>query len=288
MIKMGSTLRTALLMGLLTAMLMLVGLVAGYITGVSLVYTLGVSLIMATILNLFMYWYADKWVLRLYRAKVVSEAEQPKLHAIVSRLATNAHIPKPKVAIIPIETPNAFATGRSPSHAVVAVTEGSMQLLNDEELEGVIGHELSHVKNRDMLINTLAAIVGAVISYVTYFSMFAGSRRDDRGGASWLAILAIVLVPFAAMLVRLSISRGREYGADEGGAIISHKPQALASALKKLETAAANRPLRGGNPSTAQLFIVNPFHSVSVLGLFSTHPPTAERIRRLELIAKRL
>jgi heat shock protein HtpX len=239
-------------------------------------------------MNMFMYWYADKWVLKLYRAKMVSEAEQPKLHAIVSRLALSAQIPKPKVATIPIETPNAFATGRSPSHAVVAVTDGAIQLLNDEELEGVIGHELAHVKNRDMLINTLAAIVGAVISYMAYFSLFSGSRRDREGNAGLLAILAIVLVPFAAMLVRLSISRGREYGADERGSMISHKPQALASALKKLETAAANKRLQGGNPSTSHLFIVNPFRGANMLGLFSTHPPTAERIRRLELLAKRL
>jgi heat shock protein HtpX len=274
-------------MGVLTGMLMLVGFAVGYLTGVPIVYALGVSLILATVLNMFMYWYADKWVLKLYRAKVVSEAEQPKLHAIVSRLALSAHIPKPRVATIPIETPNAFATGRSPSHAVVAVTDGAMKLLDDEELEGVIGHELAHVKNRDMLINTLAAIVGAVISYMMYFSLFAGGRRD-RGGAGWLAILAIVLVPFAAMLVRLSISRGREYGADEGGAIISHKPQALASALKKLETAAANRRLQGGNPSTSHLFIVNPFRGANMLRLFSTHPPTSERVRRLELLAKKL
>lgn len=288
MVKMGGMLRTALLMGTLTAMLMLVGFAVGYLTGVPIIYSLGLSLIMATVMNMAMYWFADRWVLRLYRAKMVSEAEQPKLHAIVSRLALSAHIPKPKVATIPIETPNAFATGRSPSHAVVAVTDGAMKLLDDEELEGVIGHELSHVKNRDMLINTLAAIVGAVISYMMYFSLFSGGRRDREGGAGLLAIFAIVLVPFAAMLVRLSISRGREYGADEGGAIISHKPKALASALQKLETAAANKRLQGGNPSTSQLFIVNPFRGANMLRLFSTHPPTSERIKRLDLLAKKL
>ncbi|MEW6222125.1 MAG: zinc metalloprotease HtpX [Candidatus Hadarchaeota archaeon] len=283
---MGGAARTALLMGVLTGMLMLVGFAAGYLTSVPIVYSLGFALIMATILNLVMYWYADKWVLKLYRAKVVSEAEQPKLHAIVSRLASNASIPKPKVATIPIESPNAFATGRSPSNAVVAVTDGAMRLLNEEELEGVLGHEISHVKNRDMLINTLAAIIGAVITYVMYFSMFSSSRRDREGGAGWLAVLAIIFVPFAAMLVRLAISRGREYGADEGGAHISRKPQALADALKKLESAAANRPMRGGNPSTSHLFIVNPFRGVSLLSIFSTHPLTGERIRRLESMAK--
>jgi heat shock protein HtpX len=269
-------------------MLMLVGFAVGYLTGVPIIYSLGFSLIMATVMNMAMYWFADRWVLKMYHAKMVSEAEQPKLHAIVSRLASSAHIPKPKVATIPIETPNAFATGRSPSHAVVAVTDGAMQLLNDEELEGVIGHELTHVKNRDMLIATMGAIVGMVISFMAYSVYFSGGRRDRDSGAGLLAILAIVLVPFAVMLVRLSISRGREYEADEGGAMVSQKPQALASALKKLETAAANKPLKGGNPSTSQLFIVNPFRGASMLSLLSDHPPTAERIRRLELLAKKL
>ncbi|MEW6592599.1 MAG: zinc metalloprotease HtpX [Candidatus Hadarchaeota archaeon] len=283
---MGGAARTALLMGVLTGMLMLVGFAAGYLTGVPITYSLGFALVMATLLNLVMYWYADRWVLKMYKAKVVSEAEQPKLHAIVSRLASNARIPKPKVATIPIESPNAFATGRSPSNAVVAVTDGAMKLLNDEELEGVLGHEISHVKNRDMLINTLAAIIGAVITYVMYFSMFSGSRRDRDGGAGLAAVLAIIFVPFAAMLVRLAISRGREYGADEGGANVSHRPQALASALKKLEAAAANRPIQGGNPSTSHLFIVNPFRGMNLLSIFSTHPPTGERVRRLESMAK--
>jgi heat shock protein HtpX len=169
---------------------------------------------------------------------------------------------------------------------VVAVTDGAMKLLNEEELEGVLGHEISHVKNRDMLINTLAAIIGAVITYVMYFSMFTGSRRDREGGAGWLAVLAIIFVPFAAMLVRLAISRGREYGADEGGAHVSRNPQSLANALRKLESAAASRPMQGGNPSTSHLFIVNPFRGVNLLSMFSTHPPTGERVRRLEGMAK--
>lgn len=284
---MSGTGRTALLMGVLTAMLLLVGVVAGYFTGMPITQSLGIFVVISILMNISMYWFADRWVLGMYRAKLASESEQPKLHDMVSRLASNAGLPKPKVAIIPMDVPNAFATGRSPSHSVVAVTKGAMELLDDDELEGVLGHELSHVKNRDMLVNTMAAIIGAVITYVTYFSMFS-NRRDRDGGAGMLALLAIIVIPFAALLVRLSISRGREYGADEDGAKVSHKPLALASALKKLESAAKNRPLRQGNPSTAHMFIVNPFQGMSVASLLSTHPPTQQRIARLENFAKAL
>jgi len=283
---MGGIARTALLMALLTGLLMLVGVAAGYILGVSVTYTLGLFVVMAIIMNLSMYWFADRWVLSIYRAKIVSEAEQPKLHQMVASLASSAGLPKPKVAIIPLDVPNAFATGRSPSHSVVAVTQGAMNLLDEDELKGVLGHEMAHVKNRDMLTNTMAAIIGSVITYVTYFSMFGGGRRDRDGGAGLLAILAVILIPFAAMLVRLSISRGREYAADEDGAKVSGKPLALANALQKLESAAKNKPLRQGNPSTAHMFIVNPFSGVTVASLFSTHPPTQLRIARLESLAK--
>jgi heat shock protein HtpX len=270
---------------MLTGLLLAMGLAAGYLTGTNLVFTFTIALLMAVVLNIGMYWYADKWVLRLYRAKIVSEAEEPELHRMVERLASGARLPKPRVAIIPTDTPNAFATGRSPSHSVVAVTQGAMRLLNKDELEGVLGHELAHVKNRDMLINTMAAIIGAVITYVMWFSIFAGGgRRRDGGGM--LAILAMVMIPFAAMLVRLSISRGREYGADRDGASISRKPLALASALRSLQSAVRNRPMQGGNPSTSHMFIVNPFRKVTLSGIFSTHPPTEERIRRLEEMAK--
>ena len=262
-------------------MMMLIGFVVGYLTGISVTYTLGIFLILAIAMNLAIYWFADKWVLRLYRARLVSEAEQPKLHQMVSRLASSARLPKPKVAIVPTDTPNAFATGRSPSNSVVAVTDGAMRLLDDEELEGVLGHELAHIKNRDMLINTMAAIIGAVITYIMYFSLFAGGRRRE-GGASALALVGLILIPFAAMLVRLSISRGREYGADRDGASISRKPLALASSLRKMESVARSRPMEGGNPSTSHMFIVNPFRRE----LFSTHPSTGERIRRLEQLAR--
>ncbi|RLG57006.1 MAG: protease [Hadesarchaea archaeon] len=282
---MGGTLRTVFLMGTLTALLLVMGFIAGYLTGIPTTYTLGIFLLLAIVMNLAIYWYADRWVLRMYHAKIVTESEQLKLHQIVGRLASNAHLPKPKVAIIPNEIPNAFATGRSPSHSVVAVTQGALKLLNDEELEGVLGHELAHIKNRDMLINTMAAIIGAVITYVMYFSIFAGGRRD-RDSAGLLAILGLLLIPFCAMLVRLSISRGREYGADEGGAKISRKPLALANALRKLQSVAERAPMRQGNPSTAHMFIVNPFRGVRLSGLFSTHPPTDKRIERLEKLAR--
>jgi len=279
---MSGTARTALLMGLLTGLLLLIGFAVGYLTGLNVVFTLGIALFVAVLMNAFTYWYADRWVLRMYRARVVSEAEEPELHRMVERLAMNAQLPKPKVAIAPIDVPNAFATGRSPSHSVVAVTRGAMKTLDNEQLEGVLGHEIAHIKNRDMLVNTMAAIIGAVITYVMYFSFFTGGRRDSSGGGGILALLAIVMIPFCAMLVRLSISRTREYGADHDGARISRKPLALASALRTLESAARSAPLRGGNPSTFHMFIVNPFKK----GLFSTHPPTEKRIRRLEELAK--
>lgn len=284
LIMMSGTLRTTLLMGTLTGMLLLVGWAAGYLAGLPMASTLTFALAMAIVLNLFMYFYADRWVLSMYRAKIVSEAENPTLHRIVEKLAQNARIPKPKIAVVPTEVPNAFATGRSPSHSVVAVTTGALSLLTEEELEGVLAHEVAHIKNRDMLINTMAAIIGAAITYVLYFTIFAGRERDR--GASPLFLLLLPVVPFAAMLVRLAISRGREYGADEAGASISKKPLALASALRKIQESVAKRPLTHGNPSTTHLFIVNPFRGVSLASLFSTHPPTEERIKRLEWIAK--
>ncbi|MEM2878494.1 MAG: zinc metalloprotease HtpX [Candidatus Hadarchaeales archaeon] len=278
---MGGTLRTAALMFTLTAMLMMIGFIAGYLTGIPITYTIGAFTLLASFMNLLIYWYADRWVLGIYRARLVSEDEEPKLHKIVENLASRAGLPKPKIAVVPVDVPNAFATGRSPSHSVVAVTNGAIRTLNDEELEGVLGHEIAHIKNRDMLINTLAAIMGAVITYVMYFSLFSDRRnRSDSGGL--LMILGLFLIPFCAMLVRLSISRGREYWADETGAKITGKPIALANALKKIERATLASPLRSGNPSTASLFIVNPFRGLRLLSLFSTHPPTDLRIKRLE------
>ncbi len=276
-----------MLMLTLTGLLLLIGLAAGYLLGINLVYTLSIAFVMALMLNVFTFWFADKWVLKLYKAKIVGEDEEPELHEIVERLASNAELPKPKVAVVPMDTPNAFATGRSPSHSVVAVTSGAMRLLNREELEGVLGHEMAHIKNRDMLINTMAAVIGAVISYVMLFSIFGGGRRN-QGGGGLLALLALIVIPFAAIMVRMAVSRTREYGADSGGASISRKPRALASALRSLQSAVKNRPLRRGNPSTSHMFIVNPFQGlrgVSLSGLFASHPPTEKRIKRLEEMA---
>ncbi|MEM2508103.1 MAG: M48 family metalloprotease [Candidatus Hadarchaeales archaeon] len=281
---MSGTVRTALLMSILTGLLLAIGWIVGYLTGLSISSTLTFAFMLAIALNLFMYFYADKWVLSMYRAKVVSEEEHPVLHKIVERLAKNAGIPKPKIAIVPSDVPNAFATGRSPSHSVVAVTRGALDLLSEEELEGVLAHEVAHVKNRDMLINTIAAIIGAAITYVFYFAFLAGGRREQKGSPLFLLLLPII--PFAAMLVRLAISRGREYEADAAGASISKKPLALARALRKIQESVIRRPLDHGNPSTTHLFIVNPFRGVSLASLFSTHPPTEERIKRLEWMAK--
>jgi heat shock protein HtpX len=283
---MGGFLRTTLLMAVLTGMLLGVGGLAGYLLGVPMTYALGFALILAVMLNLGMFFYADRWVLRLYRAKLVSESEAPRLHEIIGRVAANARLPKPKVAVIPLEIPNAFATGRSPSKSVVAVTRGALELLDEDELEGVIGHEMAHIKNRDMLINTLAAMIGAAIVYLMYFSFFAGGSRDREGGAGLLALLGLLLAPFAVMLVRLAISRGREHGADKDGATISRKPLGLANALRKLEARSRGALINQGNPSTSHLFIVNPFRSYGLSGLFATHPPTEERIKRLEWLAK--
>jgi len=280
--------RTAALMTVLTGLLMIVGVIAGYVTGIDVSLTLGLFVVLAIVMNLSMYWFADKWVLRMYKAKLVSEEERPELHQMVAKLAKSAGLPKPKVAIIPIDTPNAFATGRSPSHSVVAVTKGATELLDNDELEAVLGHEMAHVRNHDMLTNTMAAIIGSVITYVLYFSVFSGGSSDRKNNNGLLAVLGLVTIPFAAMLVRLSISRGREYAADYDGSKISGKPLQLANSLRKLEAAAKARPLRGGNPSTSHLFIVNPFSGGTVANFFSTHPPTAQRIARLENLAKNL
>ncbi len=278
--------KTLALLAILTFILLGVGTAVGYLLGVPPTYSLGIALMLALVMNASLYYAADKWVLRLYHARIVSEKEAPVLHRIVERIAQNAKIPKPKIAVIPIETPNAFATGRSPAHSVVAVTRGALELLSEEELEGVIGHEMAHIKNRDMLINTLAAVIGAAVTYLMYFSLFAGSGRDREGSSSILAILAIIVAPFAVMLVRFAISRAREFEADKSGATFSRKPLALASALRKIESKVKTQPITGGNPSTSHLFIINPFRGARLSSLFATHPPTEERIKRLEWLAK--
>ena len=245
----------------------------------------------ALAMNLVTYWFSDRIVLAMYRAKEVSEAETPELYSIVASLAQRASMPMPKVYIIENESPNAFATGRNPDHSAVAVTTGILRILNREELEGVLGHELSHVKHRDILISTVAAtLAGAITMLANFarFSLFFGGRDDREGEGNIVSVIIFsMLAAFAAMLIQLAISRSREYLADEGGARLAGNPLFLANALKRLQAGVAHAPMEDANPSTAHMFIVNPFSSQGILALFSTHPPMEERIRRLEDMAHR-
>ncbi|ASJ04628.1 zinc metalloprotease HtpX [Thermococcus barossii] len=281
----GLWLRTGLLMAVLTGLLMAIGYVFG---GPSVAFMM---FLFSMAFNFITYWYSDRIVLSWYNARVVDEAEAPELYAIVRSLAERAGLPMPRIAIIPSETPNAFATGRDPKRAVVAVTAGLLRILNRDELEGVLGHELTHVKNRDILIGTFAAALAGAIIQLAYWARWIAifGSYDDRDGDNVLAALLIaVLAPIAAMLIQAAVSRSREYLADEGGAKISGKPWALASALLKIERAVSYRPMREGNPATAHMFIVNPFKESSLASLFSTHPPTEKRIERLRKIAEEM
>jgi len=270
---MNNVLKTALLLGALTALLMFIGEALGGGQG------LIVGFFFAVVMNFGSYWFSDKIVLSMYRAREVGPDN--RLYQIVQRLAARAGLPMPKVYVIPEASPNAFATGRSPEHAAVAATEGILQILTEEELEGVIAHELAHVKHRDILISSIAATLAAAIMMISRFAMFFGGGRDDREGANPVALIAtIILAPVAAMLIQAAISRSREYGADAGGAAIAGHPQGLVSALKKIESASRMVPL-DANPATAHMFIVKPFSAQSLFGLFSTHPPTEKRIRAL-------
>ncbi len=277
---MGNTVKTALLLGALTGLLMLVG---GLIGGKGGVY---IAFIFAVILNFGSYWFSDKLVLKMYKAQEVSETSAPDLHAIVRNLAMKASLPMPRVFIIPEETPNAFATGRNEAHAVVAVTEGIMRILSREELEGVIAHELSHIKNKDMLISSIAATIAGAISMLAsmaqWAAIFGGGRSsdDDNGGGIIGLIAMAIFAPLAAAVIQMSISRSREYLADAGSANITKNPYGLASALEKLTKASQIIPM-DAKPSTAHLFIVNPLSGKAFMNLFSTHPPLEERIARL-------
>jgi heat shock protein HtpX len=251
-----------------------------------------IALIFAAVLNLGSYWFSDKIVLRMYRAQKVEESDNPKLYRIVKNIALQSNLSMPRLYIIPSDSPNAFATGRNPQHAAVAVTSGIMRILNEEELEGVLAHEMAHIKNRDILIGSIVATVAGAISMLAHMAQFAfifgGGRydREDRGGGLATLFLAI-LAPIAALLIQMAISRSREYQADESGARTSHKPLFLANALKKLSYASQRIPMEA-NPSTAHLFIVNPLSGRGMANLFSTHPPLEERISRLEELARRL
>jgi len=244
------------------------------------------ALILAFGLNFFAYWFSDKVVLRMYRAAPVSEAQAPELFSIVRTLSMKAGLPMPAVYVIEQDQPNAFATGRNPAHAAVAVTTGLMRLLTREELSGVIAHELSHIKNRDILVGTIAATIAGAISYLAQMAqwamIFGGRAGDDReGGNPFAAIVMMIVGPIAAMLIQLAISRSREYGADRLGASVAGNPHHLADALRKLQLASKRIPMQA-NPATSHMFIVNPLSGGGFARLFSTHPPIEERIARLE------
>ncbi len=272
--------KTVLLLSALTGIVLLLG---GYVGGTA---GLTIAFVLALGMNAISYFWSDKIVLMMYGAKEAAKKDYPQLHKIVEEVSCAAGIPKPKVYIIQSATPNAFATGRNPSNAVVAATSSILQLLSNEELKGVIGHEIGHVKNRDILICTIAATLATIISYVgqmLQFSAIFGGGRDDRNSGSFLGMIAIaILAPIMALLIQLAISRSREYIADETGAAITGKPQHLASALRKLEAGVKQHPMRMGSPATSSLFIVNPFSASALVSLLSTHPPTAERVKRLE------
>ena len=279
--------RTFLLMLVLTGLFILVGTTIGGKSGA--IY----AFIFAALMNLFAYWFSDKIVLRMVGAQEVSQSEAPELYGVVAELTSKASLPMPKVYIIENDTPNAFATGRNPEHAAVAVTKGILKMLSKEELMGVIGHELSHIRHRDILISTIAATMAGAISMLAsmarWGAIFGGGRSDEGegggGGGNFLFVLLFTMVgSIAAMLIQMAISRSREYLADEGGAHLSH-PHSLAKALGKLEMAAHKIPMEA-NPSTAHMFIVNPLRGGGVLSLFSTHPPIEERIARLEEMAR--
>jgi heat shock protein HtpX len=272
-------LRTAMLMAALTVLMVLVGDAIGGSRGM-----LG-FFIFALVMNFFSYWFSDKIVLKMYRAQPVTEAEAPELYSVVRGLVQKAGMPMPKVYIIPDDSPNAFATGRNPDHAAVAATEGILRLLSRQELEGVMAHELSHVRHRDILVSTIASVMAAAITMLSRFAIFFGGGRDDREGSPIAAIAMMILAPIAAMLIQLAISRSREYMADESGAQLCGNPLYLANALRKLEMGTQRIPM-AANPATANMFIVNPFSARGITKLFSTHPPIEDRIERLEGMAR--
>jgi len=272
-------LKTAVLMVTLTLLLVAVGAVIGGRSGMTM------ALIIAFAMNFITYWFSDKIILKMYRAKPVTEAEAPELYSSVARLSSAAGLPMPRVCIMDQPQPNAFATGRNPAHGVVAVTTGIMKVLSREELEGVLAHELAHIKHRDILVGTIAATFAGAISYLAQmaqWSMIFGGRSDDREGGSPIAAIVMMIVgPIAAMLVQMAISRSREYKADQGGAEIAGNPLYLANALRKLHVASQRIPM-DASPATAHMFIVSPLSGGSMMKLFSTHPPMEERIARLE------
>ncbi len=290
---MGNTIKTVFLLGLLSGILLAFGKLIGGTTGMLFAF------VIAVLMNFGSWFFSDKIVLSMYGAREVSPEKAPELHDIVGRLSKNAKIPKPKVAIVPMDVPNAFATGRDPEHGVVCVTTKLMEILDRDEVEGVLAHEIAHIKNRDTLISAIAATIASAVVMLADMSrwmMFFGFGRgdDDRDGIGDTIglLLMVILAPLAATLIRFAISRSREYKADEVGGMISQKPEALASALKKLELYAKGLSSEvveaEVKPATSHMFIVNPFKGSGIAALFSTHPPTEERVIRLLELAKKL
>ena len=276
---MGNAFKTALLLTVLTLLLLFLGRAFGGQQGML------IALIFAAVMNFVSYFFSDKIALAMYRAQPVTREDLPRVYGVVERLTQRVGIPMPKIYVIPTDSPNAFATGRNPSHASVAVTQGILNLLNDEELEGVLAHELGHVRNRDILISSIAATIAGAITYLAQMGKFAmifgGMNRDDRDrGGGFAALLMLILAPIAAMLIHLAVSRSREYEADSTGAHFTGNPYALASALSKLDTYSRRIPMVA-TPSTAHLFIIQPLLGMNFGSLFSTHPPIAKRIERL-------
>ena len=275
---MTSMLKTGVLMAVLTCIFMMAGQALGGQSGMTF------ALVMALGMNFFAYWFSDKMVLKMSGAQEVSAAAAPELHQMVATLAARAQLPMPKVYLMHQDTPNAFATGRNPDHAAVAVTTGLMRILNRSELEGVIAHELGHIKNRDILISTIAATMAGALSYLATMAqwtmIFGGRSEDEEGGGIIGTIAMMIIAPLAASLVQMAISRSREFQADATGAAICGSPRSLASALSQLENANQRHPMRV-NPATAQMYIVNPLIGGQLQKLFSTHPPIQERIARL-------
>ena len=286
-----NTLKTAFLLTVLTLLFIAIGGLLGGRQGMMVAFTF------AMVMNLVSYWFSDKIVLAMYRARPAAEGEAPELVGAVRHLAQLSNTPMPKVYIIPSDLPNAFATGRSPKHAAVAATEGILRILDQDELIGVMAHELSHVRNRDTLISTIAAAIAGAIYMLAdmarWSMMWGGGRRDDReggGGAIQLVLMLVVAIvaPLAAMLVQMAISRSREYQADDSGARLCRKPLALASALEKIHSIARRSPMQEANPATAHLFIINPLSAQGVMNLFSTHPPVERRIEILHKLARQI
>jgi heat shock protein HtpX len=276
---MANSIRTGILLVGLTVLMMVIGNLLGGRQGIIIAF------VFAVIMNFGSYWFSDKIVLGIYRAKPVSEAEAPQLHRLVRQLTQQAGLPMPKICVMPSESPNAFATGRNPDHAVVAVTQGILRLLSEDELKGVLAHELAHVKHRDILIGSIAATMAGAIMMIAYMARWAalfgglGDRDDDGGGIIGLIAMSI-LAPIAAMLIQMAISRSREYAADAAGASYAGNPYGLAKALEKISSASKQIPMQA-QPSTAHMFISNPLSGKSMMNLFSTHPPMEKRIEKL-------